>query len=164
MNSIIKNWLIILLLISLVAISSALIAEFFFNLMPCKMCLKQRYAYYAIIALLILFYFFRKYKNLWIVILIEFSILYGLFYSIWHVGIEKNILPGPSSCSGTLAKTNSIENLKAQITDQPIVNCSDIIWSIFGISAATINVLLLLFLLIFNSIFIFKYYYEKKEI
>ena len=163
MKIILNNWLKIIFLLSLIAITSALIAEYFFDLMPCKMCLKQRHAYYIITTVIVFFYFFRNHKNIWIFILNEFALFYGLFYAIWHVGVEQNILSGPTSCSGTLTKTNSIQDLKAQISEQSIVNCSDITWSILGLSAASINIILLLFLLIFNSMFILRYYYEKKE-
>ena len=164
MNLIIKNWLILLFTISLIAIISALTAEYFFDLAPCKMCLKQRYSYYAIIILILFFYFFGKINNIFLFILIELSILYGLFYAIWHVGIEQKILKGPASCSGELSNTNSIENLKEQINNQSIINCNDITWSILNLSAATINSILLLLILIINSIYIVKKFYAQKKI
>ena len=89
-----------------------------------------------VLIIIILFsYFFRQIKNILLFILSEFAILYGLFYSIWHVGIEQKVLSGPASCSGTLSNTNSIQNLKEQISNQPIVNCTDISWTILGLSA-----------------------------
>ena len=164
MNRLLNNWLFLLFTLSLIALISALTAEFFFDLAPCKMCLKQRHPYYAIILFILLFYFFRSVKNIWLFILSEFAILYGLFYSIWHIGIEQNVLPGPASCSGTLSKTNSIQSLKEQINNQPMVNCTDITWSILGLSAATINSILLLLILIFNSIYILQNFYGAKKI
>ena len=101
-----RNWSIILIIISSIAIISALIAEYLFNLAPCEMCLKQRYPYYAIIILLIIFYIFKKFNNFLFLFLIETCILYGLFYSIWHVGIEQGLLEGPASCSGFLEQTD----------------------------------------------------------
>ena len=164
MNRLLNNWLFLLFTLSLIALISALTAEFFFDLAPCKMCLKQRHPYYAIIILILLFYFFRRVKNIWLFILNEFAILYGLFYAIWHVGIEQKILPGPSSCSGTLSNTNSIQNLKEQISNQPIVNCAEISWTMLGLSAATINSILLLLILFFNSIYILQNFYGAKKI
>ena len=163
MNLILKNWLGLFFLLSIFAIGSALVAEHFFNLAPCKMCLKQRHAYYAIIPLIGIFYFFNQKNNIWLHILNEVAILYGLFYALWHVGIEKNILQGPTSCSGILSKTNSLQNLKEQISNQAIVSCSDVSWSILGFSAASINSLLLLFILTFNTIFIVNNFYEAKK-
>ena len=153
-----RNWSIILIIISSIAIISALIAEYLFNLAPCEMCLKQRYPYYAIIILLIIFYIFKKFNNFLFLFLIETCILYGLFYSIWHVGIEQGLLEGPASCSGFLEQTDSIEELKKQITNKPIINCSEVIWTILGFSAATINTIILSFIFIFNTIFMIKYY------
>ena len=163
MNLIQKNWLGLFFLLSIFAIGSALVAEHFFNLAPCKMCLKQRHTYYAIISLISVFYFFNQKNNIWLHILNEVAILYGLFYALWHVGIEKNILQGPTSCSGILSKTNSLQNLKEQISNQAIVSCSDVSWSILGFSAASINSLLLLFILTFNTIFIVNNFYEAKK-
>jgi len=157
------NWLNILFILSIIAITSALVAEFFFDLAPCKMCLKQRYPYYAIIFLVILFYIFKQTKNIWLFIFSQIALLYGFFYAVWHVGIEQKILPEPTSCSGTLSQTNSIQNLKQQITNQAIVNCSEITWTVFGLSATTLNTLLLLFLLIFNTIFIVQNFYGTKK-
>ena len=163
MMRIFNNWLNILFALSMIAITSALVAEFFFDLVPCKMCLKQRHPYYIIIFLVILSYIFRQTKNIWLFIFSQIALIYGLFYAVWHVGIEQKILPGPVSCSETLSQTNSIQNLKQQITNQAIVNCSEITWAVFGLSAATLNALLLLFFLIFNTIFIVKYFYETQK-
>ena len=125
-----KNWSIILLCISILALGSALIAEHFFNLAPCDMCLKQRHPYYALIVLVVFFYLFKKNNHILFLLFVELLILYGLFYAIWHVGIEQNILKGPASCSGSLLQTDSVQDLKQQITNKPVINCSDIIWSI----------------------------------
>ena len=163
MIRIFNNWLNILFVLSIIAIISALVAEFFFDLTPCKMCLKQRHPYYIIIFLVILSYIFRQTKNIWLFIFSQIALLYGFFYAVWHVGIEQKILPGPASCSGILSQTNSIQNLKQQITNQAIINCSDITWAVFGLSAATLNTILLLFLLVFNTIFIIQNFYGKKK-
>jgi disulfide bond formation protein DsbB len=164
MNRITKNWLSLLFALSLIAIISALTAEYLFDLAPCKMCLKQRHPYYAIILLILFFYLFQWRGKILLSILNEFAIIYGLFYSFWHVGIEQKILPGPVSCSGVLSKTSSIQNLKEQINNQSIVNCADISWTIIGLSAATINSILLLLILIFNSIYILQNFYDQKKI
>jgi|TARA_B110000116_G_C16740070_1_gene538058 disulfide bond formation protein DsbB len=163
MSIIFNYWIKIIFLLSITAIGSALIAEYFFDLAPCKMCLKQRHPYYAIITLIIIFYLFGLTKKIYLLILFELSTIYGLFYSLWHVGVEKKILAGPESCSGTLSKITSLKSLKEQITNQAIVSCTDITWTILGLSAASINSLLLLFILIFNSIFILRNFYDSQK-
>ena len=164
MNYIIRYWGVILFFISVVTISSALIAEYFFHILPCQMCLNQRYPYYFIISIFIVFYFIKKTSSIWLYVLTELAVLYGLFYSMWHVGIEQNLLTGPSSCSGRLEEAASVSDLKEQILNQPIISCSEISWSMLGLSAATLNSLLLILLLLFNTIFIFRIYYDEEEI
>ena len=163
MNYIIRYWGIIFFFLCLVAIFSALIAEYFFHISPCQMCLNQRYPYYFIISIFVVFYFISKTSNIWLYVLSELAVLYGLFYSIWHVGIEHNLLTGPSSCSGKLIGADSVSDLKEQILNQAVINCNEVSWSMLGLSAATLNSLLLFLLLLFNTIFIIKTYDDKEK-
>ena len=158
-----KYWFYVIGFLSVIAIGSALIAEYYFNLEPCKMCLKEREPYYALIAVLIIFLIFRWQKKIWFFLGVQIITIYGLFYSIWHVGIENKILPGPSSCSGGLDISNDTSNLKEQILSKAVVNCEEIIWSMFGLSAATINSLLLFLIFIINAIYLWNNYGSKKE-
>ena len=160
---ILRYWFWITSILSLLAISSALIAEYSFDLEPCSMCLKQRHPYYFILAIFILFGMILPLRRICFYLGVQLACIYGLFYSIWHVGIEKKILPGPTSCSGELNFSNSAENLKEQIMAKAVINCEDVIWSFIGVSAATINTLLLLLIFIVNAIYLKKYYASKKN-
>ena len=62
------------------------------------------------------------------------------------------MIAGPSGCNSTLQLSDSLTSLKNQIINQAIIPCDEITWSIIGISAASINSLLLFILLIFNTI------------
>ena len=158
-----KYWFYILGLLSITAIGSALIAEYHFFLEPCKMCLKQREPYYAIILLFLLFIILRWQKSIWFFIFVQILVIYGLFYSLWHVGIENKFLPGPSGCSGGLELTNNASSLKDQIMSKAVVNCEDIIWSMFGLSAATINSLLLFLIFVINAIYLWNHGFKKAK-
>ena len=160
---IIQNyWFVIILIISLIAISSALIAEYIFYLIPCKMCLYQRHTYYFIILLILVLYFFKRINPIWIYFLSEIAFLYGIFFTIWHIGIEQKLLSGPEGCVASINNATSTEDLKKQILNKEVVSCDEVIWTIFGLSAATINLILLILILFFNSFFIYKYFYAKK--
>ena len=159
-----KYWFYLVALFSVVALASAFIAEFYFNLVPCKMCLKQREPYYIIIAGFIIFRMLKWQDRILFYLGIQIISIYGLFYSIWHVGIENKLLSGPSGCSDGLNITNNASDLKKQILSKPVINCEDITWNIFGLSAATINSLLLFLIFILNAIYIFNNYGKKKEI
>ena len=160
---IIRNWTILLFAISIISISSALIAEYYFNLQPCELCLKQRHPYYLILICLVLIFSLKKLNKIWLYLLIQFASVYGLFYSIWHVGVENKILRGPAGCSAMLTSSDNTADLKAEILSKQIISCEEILWSFFGISAASINTLVLLVIFILNAIYLFKYYGKKKE-
>lgn len=160
---IIRNWTLLLFIISLISISSALIAEYFFNLQPCELCLKQRHPYYLILVCLVFIFIIKNLNKIVFYLLIQLSAVYGLFYSIWHVGVENKILKGPSGCSVMLKNSESASDLKAQILSKQVISCDEVIWSFFGISAASINTLVLLVIFILNAIYLFKNYGIKKE-
>jgi disulfide bond formation protein DsbB len=91
---------------------------------------------------------------------IFFSI--GLLFSVWHVGIEQKIFKGLPGCTGKINISQSLTDLKQQILNQNIASCDEVTWSFMNISAATLNSLLLIFLLIINSIFLLQQYYKKR--
>tara|TARA_Y100001970_G_scaffold179726_1_gene218814 strand:+ start:642 stop:1136 length:495 start_codon:yes stop_codon:yes gene_type:complete len=159
---IIRNWFHIVSFISILAISTALIAEFVFDIKPCSMCLKQRYPYYFIILIYILFQFLPKLSQVLFFLIIQFSAIYGLFYSIWHVGIEQKIFESPPSCAGDLSISDSTKEIKEQIMSTNVINCEDVVWAIFGMSAATINTIILILIFLLNAIYMWKFYETKK--
>jgi|TARA_B100001093_G_C26688947_1_gene953930 disulfide bond formation protein DsbB len=160
---IIRNWTLLLFIISLISISSALTAEYFFNLQPCELCLKQRHPYYLILVCLVFIFIIKNLNKVVFYLLIQLGAVYGLFYSIWHVGVENKILKGPSGCSVMLKNSESASDLKAQILSKQVISCDEVIWSFFGISAASINTLVLLVIFILNAIYLLKNYGTKKE-
>ena len=164
MKTIKNNWSLIIFLISFLAIGSALTAEYVFGILPCKMCLYQRYTYYFIIMISLLFFFLKNFSNFLQFLLTECALFYGIFYAMWHVGIEQKIFSGPSECTNFLKNQNSLTDLKNQILNQTIISCDEISWSILGLSAATINAFVLLLLIIFNSIFLIQKFNNKKNL
>ena len=157
-----QYWFWIVSILSLVAIIAALIAELIFNLEPCSMCLKQRHPYYFIIIAFIIFALLKWQKKIWFYVGVQLASIYGLFYAFWHVGIENKILPGPSECSAELKLSNNVSELKDQIMSKPVISCEEVIWSFFGISAATINTFIVLAIFIINAIYLYKLYGSKK--
>ena len=158
-----KYWFYLVGFFSLAALTSALIAEFYFNLAPCEMCLKQREPYYIIILGFIFIAILKWQRRIWFYLGVQLISIYGLFYSVWHVGIENQLLSGPAGCSSGLNTTNNILSLKEQILAKPVINCEDIAWSILGLSAATINSLLLFLIFILNAIYLWSIYGTEKE-
>jgi len=160
---ILRNWHYLLIFISIVAILSALVAEYFYGLQPCELCLKQRHPYYSIIIITLLIFFVPNFYKIMMYFLVEISSVYGIFYSIWHVGVENKILKGPSGCSAGLSIFSNTNDLKEQILSKQVISCDEVVWSFFGISAASLNTIVLLFIFVINGLYIYRYYGKKEK-
>ena len=95
-------------------------------------------------------------------VLVQMGTIYGIFYSIWHVGVENKLLKGPSGCSAGLSLSSSTTDLKEQILNKQVISCDEIVWSFFGISAASLNTIVLLFIFVINGLYIYNNYGKKK--
>ena len=62
-----------------------------------------------------------------------------------------------------LTSSGNASELKAQILSKQVISCDEVIWSFFGISAASINTLVLLVIFIFNAIYLYRNNGFKKE-
>ena len=126
---IIRNWNYFLFLISSIAILSALIAEYIYGLQPCELCLKQRHPYYLFIIISLLIFFIPNLYKLITFGLVQIGTIYGIFYSIWHVGVENKLLKGPANCSANLSISSNTADLKEQILNQQVISCEEVVWS-----------------------------------
>lgn len=130
--------------ISLLALSTALVAQYMFGLAPCILCLYQRVPFIitAILGATGLFVFL-KYKNTKIVVIAAtasaVSYLTGSLIALYHSGVERHwwasFLEG---CSVDFSKGDIL----AQIEQATAVRCDEIPWAdpIFGLSMANYNV------------------------
>ena len=159
-----KNWYLIILGISIISISSALVAEYIFNLQPCDLCLKQRHPYYFFIILSLVTLFILSGYKYYISFLIQIGAIYGIFYSVWHVGVENKLLKGPAGCSANLNISSDTNELRDQIFSKQVISCDEVVWSFFGFSAASINTIVLLFIFIINGLYIYKNHAKKKSL
>ena len=157
-----KNWLAIILSISCIVILTAFIAQYIFFIIPCEICYYQRYTYYLIIFTSIIFFVFKIKFYLIYLILIEILLFLGLIFSIWHLGVENNLIQGSSGCTLTDFSFNddnekNLKELKNIIKQNPISQCNEINWSFLGISMVFYNIILQFVLIIINTILIRKH-------
>ena len=67
---------------------------------PCELCLKQRYAYYAVIPLSLIFSLLNPPAQKTGLYLIGFIMLGSMIFGIYHSGVEWKWWPGPTTCTG----------------------------------------------------------------
>ena len=132
----VKNFYIIIFLLSIFSLSSAIYIEYALSINPCMLCLYQRIPYIVAIFLCLFGYSNLK-KTLWIYLL-TFNFLLSLILSGYHVGIENNIFPEFSGCTANNLNIIDKEELIKSLGEN-LPNCKDVNFTLIGLSLATIN-------------------------
>ena len=156
-----KNYLGFSAFLSLIILISVYISEFFLNLPPCKLCYYQRLPYFLVLFFFsVSFVFKEKFFFHYIFFLLFFvSLIVALFHSL----VERGFIDFNIGCISGNESFSNIKELRQHLEVVPITKCDEIIFSIFGLSFANLNMILSLLLNIFNLYF-FLEIYEKKKI
>jgi disulfide bond formation protein DsbB len=124
-------------------VGGALVFEHMFGYVPCKLCLIQRYPYYAAIPLGIAAALAPPRwgrAGLWLLALL-FLISAGL--GAYHAGVEWGFWAGPSDCGGgTGASAGNVGDFLNQLQNTRVVSCTEAAWRFLGLSLAGWNVLI----------------------
>jgi disulfide bond formation protein DsbB len=135
---------------SLAALCVAWLAQYGFGLAPCHLCLLQRDAYWAAIALSLAAIALGAKSRLrrWLIAAIGLAFLAGAGIALYHVGVEQRWWQGSESCIGGISGLSGAD-LEAAIMNAPVTRCDEIPFELFGISMAGYNGLLSLALAAF---------------
>jgi disulfide bond formation protein DsbB len=138
--------------VAIAAVAAATIAGAWFfqlvlDIVPCPMCLEQRWAYYAIIPLAILIALLARAGAPRGVLLLALAVialaaLCNAGYGAYHAGVEWKFWPGPTSCTGNPAFNLGGGSLLDQLDKVKIVPCDVVQWRFLGISLAGYNALI----------------------
>jgi disulfide bond formation protein DsbB len=111
--------------------------------LPCELCLKQRWAYYAGIplALVVAFICARGPRNLRrpALALLALVFLGSMIFGAYHAGVEWRFWPGPTDCTGSLSKAGSMSDFMQQLQTTRVVRCDAVAIRILGLSLAGWN-------------------------
>ena len=155
MNSININ-----LFISLIVLIIVFILEYIFKLIPCDMCLVERYPYYALILLSIIAMYLVRIEKAKLRKIIDYvsisTILFGFIYTLRHVGVERGIIKISTECSGALINTSDKSALLEELNQAALVRCDEATYLFNFISIAESNLILMTFLLFINIYFLVK--------
>lgn len=144
-----RPWLtpLLLIVIPAAALAIAFASQIWGGLQPCILCIWQRWAHGAIIAIAVLGLAAalagRRRGAALLTLVAGLAAMVGAGIALYHVGVEQQWWPGTSGCgAGALIPGQGLETLRQQIEAAPIVRCGDVPWSLFGISMAGYNALL----------------------
>lgn len=127
----------------------AFIAQYVLGIIPCNLCLYERYVYAALLCISCLF-IIRPYK-------IYFSIALGIIAAGiilggFHLGVEWHLWQAPESCGALSTSHNSFEDFQAAFMKKPVTRCDIVGWVILGISATVWNFLFWLGLGVYGAV------------
>ena len=136
------NFLIFVLVASVIALGGALLSQYAGGLAPCELCLLQRWPWgVAIVISLIATIVGGRPALPWIVLVLAAVFAGGSAIAFYHVGVERHWFAGPSACTGAATAADTVEALKARILGQMPARCDEPAWSLWGISLAGWNLL-----------------------
>ena len=136
----VKKIYLSILIISILALTSAYFIEYFLGYQPCNLCLLERIPY-ALSIIIILTNFKVKFndKNTILVLIVIFVVSASL--SIYHFGIEQGLIEESFVCS-TKDNLNLNKEQLLQELQKMNISCKNVAFTIFGLSLTTYNMLL----------------------
>jgi disulfide bond formation protein DsbB len=138
--------------IAITGIAAATLAGAWFfqlvlGLVPCPLCLEQRYAYYLAVPLGVLVAIAAAKDAPRPVLLAGLALLTlaalgNAVLGGYHAGVEWKFFQGPTDCTGPVGNLGSAGNLLARLDTVKVVRCDEIQWTFLGLSLAGYNALI----------------------
>ena len=130
-----------ILIISVVALTSAFFIEYVLGHKPCNLCIVERIPYLLAIIIIVLNYKFVHLEKQFILILI-LIFLAATILSLYHLSIEQGFIEESFVCnlknvSNLLSKEDILKQLQ-----QKNVSCKDVTFKIFGLSLTSYNIII----------------------
>jgi disulfide bond formation protein DsbB len=134
---------VLVLLIATVTIVGAWIFQWA-GYLPCDLCLKQRWAYYAGVPLAVVAVLLTRSpgNGLARLLLVMLAIIFAAsaVFGAYHAGVEWGFWAGPAGCTGTVPQhAGSMADFRQQLKTVQIVRCDVVALRILGVSLAGWN-------------------------
>ena len=155
-----KTTLNIILFISIFALASAYFVEYILGYKPCNLCLIERLPYFVTIIIILIGLLINRLEKI-IFILLALIFAAATILSFYHFGMEQGFFKESLVCM----QNNEINILNKEDLlkefQKTVVSCKDVEFTLFGLSLATINIIISFIL----SVITFKLFlnYEKNR-
>ena len=145
MNQNIQSHAALISLIGGATIATALGSEIWGGLVPCALCLQQRWPYYIAVPLAVLVWAGahkapEALRGLLVPVGVVFAL--GAALAFYHAGVEYGFWQGPSGCGGGVHEFGSTSDLLDAMARIKPVRCDEAAFTLFGISMAGYNFLI----------------------
>ncbi len=121
---------------SVAALAVALASQYIGGLLPCQLCIWQRWGYAGAILLAIIALLLPARLRGYGAVLASLGLLATAVIALFHTGVEYHWWQGLASCSGNLDTSQSLSGLEQQLLATPVIPCDRPAWTMFGISMA----------------------------
>jgi disulfide bond formation protein DsbB len=133
--------------IATATLTGAWIFQYGFNIVPCELCLEQRYAYYFVVPVgtLLTIAASRGLDRRWValgLVVLGLATLANAGLATYHSGVEWGWWKGPTACTGPMVDFGKARNLLEQLDKVKVVRCDEVQWRFLGLSLAGYNVLI----------------------
>ena len=136
----VKKIYLSILVVSILALTSAYFIEYFLGYQPCNLCLLERIPY-ALSIIIILTNFKIKFNDKHTILVLIVIFVVSALLSIYHFGIEQGLIEESFVCS-TKDNLNLNKEQLLQELQKMNISCKNVAFSIFGLSLTTYNILL----------------------
>lgn len=139
----------LLALASAAALGGAFALQYLGGLAPCVLCVWQRYPYAVVMGLGLVALALggagaatgpRFAAGL--IALCSAVLAVGSGIALYHVAVEQGWAEPAAGCTGGVAEAESLDDFRSRLMAAPVVRCTDVAWSLFGLSLAAYNAIL----------------------
>lgn len=133
-------------IIATLTLCGAWFFQYVLGILPCPLCLEQRYAYYLLIPLGAAVAFAAPRGLPRTVVMAGLAVmaaaaLANAALGAYHSGVEWGFWPGPDTCTGPRVDFGKAGNLLGSLDTVKVVRCDEVQWRFVGLSLAGYNVL-----------------------
>jgi disulfide bond formation protein DsbB len=134
-------------IIAAATLAGAWFFQLVLEILPCELCLKQRYAYYLAVPLgaLVAMAAARGAPRPLLLAglaILALAALGNAGLGAYHAGVEWHFFQGPTDCTGQVGNLGSAGNLLDRLDTVKVIQCDEVQWRFLGLSLAGYNVLI----------------------
>ncbi|PIZ30586.1 MAG: hypothetical protein COY40_04265 [Alphaproteobacteria bacterium CG_4_10_14_0_8_um_filter_53_9] len=144
-----RGFWLLLAVLAVGLLMAAQVLEHGFGVLPCKMCLWQRWTHFGILFFAMMGFWAMRWRLFGFeklaIVGVSGMVGYGLGIALWQFAAQQAWLPFPSGCTGDASMVLAqAGDLMASLAEVRIVPCDKETFTLLGLSLAGWNVLVML--------------------
>ena len=148
------------LFLSIFSLLFVFILQYEYGILPCKICIWQRWPHIFNIFIALIIIFSYSIPN-YLMVLGLINMFLAFILALYHYGLEQNLWDNVFSCSGEIKFNDlSTEEILKNLNNTPIKTCEIEAWNFLNLSLTGWNMILTIFI---SLIWLLLIYYQKRS-